>query len=502
MTRIALAVTALLASLGPLVRNAAGQPPAPPSFTDQRGVPDTPAGRRGREILNVINANDPAAVAAYVGEHFAPELRDSMPTEEHQAIFAQIYDESRGFDLYGTRVFEGQPANDYEIVMVVVNRLTDAWESIMVQVAPEPPHHITGLNFAPAPPPRDAPRKQPPGTDAEVVQELEAYLNKMAAADVFSGAVLLARNGAVLFERAYGQASKRYGVPNRNDTLFNLGSMNKMFTAVAVAQLAQQGKLSFDDPAGKHLDPDWLPDGIADRVTIHQLLTHTSGLGSYFNEEFMTTSRALFREIIDYKPLLETETLAFEPGTQWAYSNTGYLLLGAIIEKVSGQNYFDYIREHVYKPAGMMRSDSYEMDQPVPNLAMGYIKYITPKGVRWTNNLFEHVIRGGPAGGGFSTVGELLLFDQALRSHKLLDAEHTRRVLSAKPPVSPHYGYGFNVEDRPGARIAGHGGGFPGISTNLDMYLDSGYTAVVLSNCDRGAHVINTKIRELLGAGP
>jgi CubicO group peptidase (beta-lactamase class C family) len=173
-------------------------------------------------------------------------------------------------------------------------------------------------------------------------------------------------------------------------------------------------------------------------------------------------------------------------------------LLGAVIEKVTGQNYFDYVREHIYKPAGMVGSDCYEMDRPVSNLAIGYSKERSGD-PPWTNNLYKHVIKGGPAGGGFSTVEDLLRFDMALRSHKLLDGEHTEMVWSAKPELnSPEYGFGFGVYGEPGDRIVGHGGGFAGINSNLDMFLDSGYTAVVMSNYDNGATPVRNKMRELI----
>jgi CubicO group peptidase (beta-lactamase class C family) len=214
----------------------------------------------------------------------------------------------------------------------------------------------------------------------------------------------------------------------------------------------------------------------------------------------MNASKARFRELEDYKPLIADSTLAFEPGTRWQYSNTGMFLLGVVIEKLTGQSYFVYVRDHVYAPAGMVNTDCYDMDRPVPNLAMGYSREQgTEGGPRWSNNLYKHVIRGGPAGGGFSTVEDLLRFDIALRSHKLLNAEYTERVWSPKPELkSPGYGFGFLVRGTPDDRVVGHSGGFPGISSNLDMFLDSGYTAIVLSNYDGAARPVSSKMRELI----
>lgn len=333
-------------------------------------------------------------------------------------------------------------------------------------------------------------------SDKEVVQKLEAFLDTEVAADRFSGAVLLAREGAPLFAKAYGLASKAYGVPNRVDTKFNLGSMNKMFTAVAIAQLAQEGKLAFSDPVIKHL-PDYPNKDVAQKVTLHHLLTHTSGIGDYFTRKFMETSKDRFRTIQDYFPLFVDKPLEFEPGKKFRYSNAGFMVLGAVVEKVSGQNYFDYVREHVYRPAGMVNTDAYEMDHDTPNLAIGYTRQ-GAKGQGRKNNLFLHVVKGGPAGGGFSTVEDLLRFDVALRTHRLLDAKHTELVLTGKADAG-HYGYGFTVAQRQGTRIVGHNGGFPGINSDLSMYLDRGYTVAVMSNYDPPtAQRVSNKARELL----
>jgi len=301
----------------------------------------------------------------------------------------------------------------------------------------------------------------------------------------------------VIFDGAWGLASKRFDVPNHVDTKFNLGSMNKMFTAVAIAQLVERGKLSYDDPLSTYLSTDWLPREITEKIQLRHLLTHTSGLGSYFTDEFMNASRARFRTVDDYKPIVSKETLAFEPGTGWSYSNTGFLLLGAVIEKVTGESYFDFVRVNIFKPAGMNDTDSYEMDRPVPNLAIGYTK--RPDG--WYNNILMHVVRGGPAGGGYSTVRDLLKFDQALRSGKLVSAESFQLLTSPKNEAgSPDYGYGFGISGTATDRIVGHNGGFPGISADLKMYLDRGYTIAVLSNYDMAASMVSEKAAELIAA--
>lgn len=473
------------------------QQPTHGDYEDTRGVPDTPAGKLITELVEVVNSGDPQRVRKFVQDKFAPPFRDQFPLERHVSIFLELYDRSGGFDLYGIRKHKGKRPENANVA-IVHNRLVETWEAFVVYVEPDDPDHIAGLHFAPARPPSDLP---PPKklTQDELLKELRAYLEHLADLDAFSGAVLLAKDGKVLLTYACGPASKRFNAANRLDTKFNLGSMNKMFTGVAVAQLAETGKLAFDDSVSKYLDEEWLPPELADKVTIHHLLTHTSGLGSYFNDEFEKSSRLRFRAIDDYQPLVTDKSLAFEPGESWRYSNTGFLLLGAIIEKVTGQSYFDCVREHVYQPAGMTNTDAYEMDQPVPNLAIGYSKDRTKDGIRWTNNIFKHVVKGGPAGGGFSTVEDLLKFDQALRNHKLLSPKYTELLWTPKPEShAVDYGYGFGIEGTPDDRIVGHAGGFAGISANLGIHLDTGYTVTILSNYDNAAEIVSRKVRTLL----
>ena len=232
-------------------------------------------------------------------------------------------------------------------------------------------------------------------------------MKKLADADVFSGTVLLARDGVPIFQGAYGMANKDFNVPNQIDTKFNLGSMNKMFTAVAVAQLVERGKLSFDDPLSKFL-PDFPDRASAEKIKIKHLLSHTAGLGGYFSKPWQESSRALYRTVDDQmKRAAADERLLFEPGTRHRYSNTGMLVAGKVIEIAAGQDYYDYVRENVYLPAGMLNTDCYELDKVNPNLAVGYEKHYDENGISFRNNLFEHVMRGGPQGGGYSTVRRL-----------------------------------------------------------------------------------------------
>ncbi|MFT3883366.1 MAG: serine hydrolase domain-containing protein [Gemmatales bacterium] len=330
-------------------------------------------------------------------------------------------------------------------------------------------------------------------------------MDKIVADDKFSGVVLLAKDGKPLFHKAYGYASLRFQVPNKLDTKFNLGSMNKMLTSVAICQLAEQGKLSFDDPIIKHL-PDYPNKTVAEKVTIHHLLTHTSGLGHYWNEKFRAKMPTL-RTVSDFLPLFVDEPLRFEPGERMFYSNAGFIVLGLIIEKVSGQTYYDYVRQHVCKIAGMNNTDSYEVDLIVPNLAIGYTFQSSLTGPSNKNakpvrreNFYLHAVKGGPAGGGYSTAEDLLAFAAALREHRLLNSKYTTLATTGKVQMGPDgkYAYGFGDFTANGHRHIGHNGGAPGISADFRDYLDLGYTAIVLSNYDGASELPTRHIEALL----
>jgi CubicO group peptidase (beta-lactamase class C family) len=352
-------------------------------------------------------------------------------------------------------------------------------------------------------PPAVAPKRSA-ADDADLVRQLSAHLEQASADDKFSGVVLVAKNGQPIFRKAYGMANKTSNTPNNAETRFDLGSMNKMFTAVAVAQLVEQGKISFSDTVGKLL-PDYPNKAVADKVTVHQLLTHTSGMGSYFNEKFQANLNNL-KTVQDYLPLFADEPLAFEPGVKWQYSNSGFVVLGLIVEKVSGQSYFDYVKEHIFKPAGMVNTDSYERDQNISNLAIGYTKAgengrPDPSAARRSNAPMRPV-KGSPAGGGYSTVDDMLKFSVALQGYKLLSQKYTDIVTTGKvEPGGPgrKYGYGFGEEMNNGRRIVGHNGGGPGIGANFDIFTELGYTAVILGNYDPPAMMpVVKEIRELL----
>ncbi len=341
-----------------------------------------------------------------------------------------------------------------------------------------------------------------PPEDEQLKQEVGDFLQGLSEEDKFSGAVLIARGEEILFRQAYGEASKRFAVPNRVDTKFNLGSMNKMFTGVAICMLAEQKMLSFEDKVGVHL-PEYPNKDVREKVTIHHLLTHTSGMGSYWNEAFDRNWKNL-RTLADLQALFQDDPLSFEPGERFQYSNAGPTVLGLIIEAISGQSYYDYVREHIFKPCGMESTDSYELDIPEPNVAQGYTHMVPNSETRdgpWRNNILMHSVKGAPAGGGYSTVDDLLRFSIAMQFNELLGEEMTEILLTGKVRMGPgmKYAYLFGDRGRGERRTVGHNGGAPGISADFKFYPESGYTVAVLANYDEAAMPVSHFINELLG---
>lgn len=316
--------------------------------------------------------------------------------------------------------------------------------------------------------------------EAELVATVRAEMDRRVRDEDWSGAVLIARQGQPFLSSAYGLADRERRVVNTVNTRFRLGSMNKMFTAVAILSLVQAGQVTLDDPLGRHL-PDYPEAEVRSKVTVRHLLMHTGGTGDIFSPQFFE-KRLTLRTHADYLALYGSRKLLFEPGSEWRYSNYGYVLLGAIIERVSGRSYYDYVRDRVYAVAGMASTGSEPEDTPVPDRAVGYTK--PPAGQAWTSAASTLPYRGMAAGGGYSTTADLLRFANALTSNQLLDARHTAALMASKV-ATPRgsYGLGFMEQELNGVRAYGHGGGAPGMNGEL-LIFPSGYVVVVLANMD------------------
>jgi CubicO group peptidase (beta-lactamase class C family) len=282
-----------------------------------------------------------------------------------------------------------------------------------------------------------------------------------AEAAGFSGVALIGRGDAIEAEVASGLADTATNRPITRNTRFNLGSINKTFTAIAIAQLMEQGRLGLDDRLVKHL-PDYPDRSTAQRITIRHLLTHRSGVAQFMRADFGDVSAATMAALVAKEPM------AFEPGTRQMYSNGGYVILGRVVEVISGVSYDDYIREHIYRPAGMTSSGSVREQGQVTELALG--------------NGQAPPRPGNPAGGGYSTATDLFRFARALRTGRLLGPKMTRYVTDGTFAEEPKWGFALREQTAGHRRFIGNGGGAPGVNAEFRFEPAGASTVVVLAN--------------------
>jgi len=310
--------------------------------------------------------------------------------------------------------------------------------------------------------------------DAALATAIAGRLAEMG--DDYSGVVMVARKGQPFATFAQGWADRERKIPNTADTKFRVGSMDKTFTAVAVMQLAQAGKLDVNAPLITYLkdypNADW-----ARKVTLHHLLTHQGGAGDIFTPEY-EARRDQVRTLQDYVDLFGKRTPDFEPGSKDDYSNYGFILLGRVIETVSGQSYYDYVRDHIFQPAGMTGSGFEPETTPVPGRAVAYehekADFTLAGGLPW---------RGTSAGGGYATAEDFVKFAMALYDGRLLDETHRKQMTTGFVDLGDgmKYGYGIAIYPSP-LTIVGHNGGAPGMAGDLRI-IDGGEGVIVaLSN--------------------
>ena len=355
--------------------------------------------------------------------------------------------------------------------------------------------------------------ENPPDADAGLAREVEQLADRLARADQFSGVVLLKHHGRSIVERVYGLADRDGQRANTPQTPFALGSVGKMFTAVLVAQLIEQNKVRLEDTIGALL-PDFPAGPAKAQVTVHQLLTMSSGIPDVFRLPPFWTALAGARQLSDFWPVFATAPLEFAPGTKWAYSNSNFLVLGAIVEHGFGEAFTTAAERRVFLPAGLTRT-SYRAS-PSSRPARGYTHVVPgaapgskPDPGRWYPAWEEDAGTtdpvAAPMGGGFATADDLVRFADALTSAHLLSRPTTERVTHGYVPADygGREGYGFETRTLNRVRILGHQGAAPGVSNQVDVYPDLGYVLVVLANTDaNGTQEIATRVRAIITASP
>jgi CubicO group peptidase (beta-lactamase class C family) len=322
----------------------------------------------------------------------------------------------------------------------------------------------------------------------EIIDQIDQVMDEFVNLDIFSGTVLVARDGEILYAKAFGEADKDFHVKNTLETKFNIGSIGKTFTGTAIMQLAEKGKLNVMDPVIKYLP--YFPYG--DKILIHHLLTHTSGTFNYFAHPDFEQKMYTIRSVSDALSLIYDQELRFQtPGEKFSYSNSGIVILGAVIEKLSGMSYADYLQENILKPTKMNDTGINYLDDIVENRAVGFDKMITGE---FKRNIFS-VPPANADGGIETTVLDMLKFDQALYRTSLVNEESKKKMFT---PFLDDYGYCWGIRKEYDNFITGHGGGAPGVSAAFRRYTTDRYTLIVLSNYGGGATPVARTIEAII----
>jgi D-alanyl-D-alanine carboxypeptidase len=429
-----------------------------------------PVRERFDAYLQAFNSGDRLTLQSFHVDHLTVSSQKAMSVDEELMLQKQM----GGFDVLEFNDPRPRVASGW-----VRGRDSDALMAFNIEIDAVKPFRISQRSFQWGSPPKQYFPKRLP--EASAIRAIRTDLARRASEDKFSGAALVARGGKVLLRQAHGLADRENQLPNKVDTRFRIASVNKMFTAVAVLRLALEGRIELDDTIGK-----WVPE-VAGKpmasATIHQLLTHTSGVGDIFGPEYIQ-QRLKLRTHADYIRLFAGQRPQLAPGTRHQYSNLGYLLLGRMIETASGKSYHQFVRDKVFGPAGMARTGMEPEEAQIDRSRI----YEKPLGMHeYVNAAYVLDYRATAAGHAYSTLDDLAKFIKALKSQRLLDEKHTRLMLTPHQKVWDGYSYGygtmFNTAEWTG-NWTGHTGGYPGMDAQVWFSPDTDYLVVVLSNID------------------
>lgn len=428
----------------------------------QEKLPETPPGKIVRRFIETFNAADDGKMRQFFLDNVSKSGLEEQPVESRIEGMKMFRSDAKSLAVM--KLLDASPLS-----ISVVAKAGNG-ETLTLTFNFDKNDKFAGLRIELG---EQSPSTGPPMSGTELVAAVEQYLTERTRDDKFSGAVLIAHDTTILFKKAYGDADKRFNVPNRTDTKFNIGSINKFFTRLAIVQLAEQGKLLLDEPVITYL-PDYPNWTVAEKIKINQLLSMKSGMGDVFGQKFENTPKDKIRALEDYLEFFVNDTLLFEPGTQRRYSNAGFIVLGLIVEKLTGQDYYSYVREHVFHPAGMANTGWYASDEVVPNIATGY-EHPERDDHTWISNIHTLPGRGSSAGGGYTTVDDMLTFIHELLQGKFLSPKYTEWMLTNNLPA--------NDARLPLKRGSiGIAGGTGGVNAAVEFDAETGTIVIVLSN--------------------
>jgi CubicO group peptidase (beta-lactamase class C family) len=451
----------------------------------------------------VLDVFEPAAGAAgraaFHGGSLSPAGQSRWPLPFFERVVGSVAELSGGFD------FVDLDRRGGTCWLTVRSRRQGALRTLRVRIDRDDPARIFDISASPMPAPYSGPLPQGPIAPSELPAWIERRLRFSAMRDEFSGACrVLAPNGEVAYEAAFGMAGRGPDVPNLPSTRFHLGSADKSFTALLVALLVAEERIGFDTTLAEIL-PDWPDLSYAEACTMRHLLSHSAGLGMLFDRPGYD-KRKPHERMEELAPAFAAELPAFRPGAGAAYSNEGFVVLGAVIERVTGESWYDLLARHIYSPAGMKRSGHF-LTERLPDDAAQGMRYAMDDHLglepRQSNRDFLGY-RGNSCGGGYSTVADMTSYLRALRAGEIVPRELAAEMIAPQPQGLRRYGLGFEVETVAAGRTAvGHGGGGPhsGIDRKSAIIWETGWAYSLLGNYDAPfAGTIASDIEQLLAA--
>lgn len=438
--------------------------------------PASPLGNIAKEWVEVVNQGDETQLKNFVESRFSNSALKNQTAESLLALFRNLQKQGGGIEV--VRIVPN--AGELPMFITIKSKRGNRFASVIIGMN-WTEGKLAGIGVTKIENPNAANWTEGVLSEKEMIGEIKRQMAIRAENGDFSGVVLVAKGDKILLDEAFGFADREAKLPNTTETRFHLASVGKMFTSAAIATLVKAGKLSYEDTVAKLL-PDYPNQEIARQITVHQLLTHSAGTGTFFQSPGFKPG-AKYRNSTEEIAVYKDEPLFFEPGTKWRYSNAGYSLLGAIIERVSGKSYLEYVRENVLKPLKMSDTDTNSGDDSVKRGAILYQPTdVDPFGLE--DYRADRGILTSPAngfGGGFSTAEDLFKFARAYRTGKLLGRELTDVIVTPKVAERSvkNWGYGIKETIVNGETVRGHSGGG---RADVAILWNSGYTVVVLAN--------------------
>ena len=440
----------------------------------------------GSRFVAAVNSANRSEQEAALREIYSPKTLEKIgldklvnSTQRHHSVYSPL-------EYHHSERLEFQKPSGTNYVLHVYARKKGAvmWQDFQFFLEPEPPHLIQNLVFIAE---VAEPISLPNGSieQKNTLDWLDKYIQKLEAENDLSGSILIAKGDAPIFEKNWGYANAERTKNIGAETLFGLASGSKMFTALAILQLQEQGKLKLTDPLTAYF-PDFPDRERAEKTTLQNLLSHTSGLAEYWtleNEPAMLT----FTDWHQFLPLIYRGGYQFEPGTEHRYCNSNFMLLGAIIEKASGQDFYTYINDNILAKSGMAKSGYFDHADPTLPIASTFSRSGDGKG--W--KIAKHFKKGSPAGGCYSNTADMFLFCKALKNNKLVSAATLKNMVTDQTiglKEAEPYGLGFILTKSGDERAYGHGGIAAGVNFEFMYFPKLDITFIAFNNQDNGAY--------------